>query len=334
MSTPLPLEILDQIAHSLIFDELWRVRNVNFRWNEIALQRARALLYADSAVYLHVEIGVREFGKIRTRVPIKMYSQHTDGKPDTDTLTWHSWKPISVYPAGEHLYIDWCSWWGVNILLPRTDLKWLCLDYFPPFLLLPADNGSKHGEQEGCSVAIPSSEVGTIQWMLPKKDDDPERSRFADWLIQGRVLVGSENEKALDACIKLKLWQLVGLFLKRNPFESSNGDNSEDEESGDHGSEDDGSEDSNSEDCGLDWLGGDSGSEDYESEDEESEEEWPLPRTSDEEDCGSSCYSSEDDESEDYEPGEYGSTEEVSGDPSPGDPSYTNSRHTLEKTLP
>jgi len=67
MSTPLPLEILDQMAHILPFAELWRVRNVNFRFNEIALQRARALLYAESAVYLHLDClaNLPAFGKIK-----------------------------------------------------------------------------------------------------------------------------------------------------------------------------------------------------------------------------------------------------------------------------
>jgi len=76
--------------------------------------------------------------------------------------------------------------------------------------------------------------------MWPKKYGDSEAIRIADWTLQS----GYEDGKEPTLCIKLKLWQLVELHLKRSPFEEYNGstpgqyDESEDDESLDeYGSE-------------------------------------------------------------------------------------------------
>jgi len=111
------------------------------------------------------------------------------------------------------------------------------------------------------------------QDILQKQDEDSEGFRVADWTIQCRV-VKIGNDTAFDACLKLKLWQLVGLYLKRSPFESHNGANdteSEVDEPDDDGSEDYESERYESED----YESEDDGSEEYESAEDNSEDDGP-----------------------------------------------------------
>jgi len=55
------------------------------------------------------------------------------------------------------------------------------LNYRRPFLLVPEDGGSKYGDLDGCSGAMPVSEVGTSRWLIDRKTDtDFERYRVAN----------------------------------------------------------------------------------------------------------------------------------------------------------
>src|SRR5271163_4454594 len=92
----LPVELLDQIAKELPFEELWNVRSVTFGWNEIALRRARSLLYNGSILSMIVcstrvgEIPGRpgEAGLSTTLEMITLTSQETQGEHDRNTLVW------------------------------------------------------------------------------------------------------------------------------------------------------------------------------------------------------------------------------------------------------
>jgi len=152
MSRQLPMELLDKIAHYLPFDELWRVRNVNFRWNETALRRAWSLLYVGSAIHLVAIQSAFHPGGMQTD-PVTMTPRQTDGKPDTDVLTWYSPELVfrPEYEIGE--YSLNFGWLGITISLPQTHLKRIHWHSFRSLMLWPEDGGSEEQESGHTSKA-------------------------------------------------------------------------------------------------------------------------------------------------------------------------------------
>jgi len=206
---------------------------VNFLWNEIALHRAWSLLYVDSEICIAASIGT-----------ITFKSRPTSDKPETDLLGWHCENPNRLISFRDALVNYWedgkdgddtlCICYGIVISLPQTSLREIYLDYYRTLRWLLRDASEELESDSRLSCIL----VGPLIW--PKKHRNSETLRIADWTLQSEVEHG--NEFAL--CLKLKLWQLVGLYLKRSPFEEYNGltrgqyDESEDDESLDeYGSE-------------------------------------------------------------------------------------------------
>jgi len=205
MSPQLPTELLVQIAHSLPFEELWRVRNVNFLWNEIALHRAWSLLYVDSEISIAASIGT-----------ITFKSRPTSDKPGTDLLGWHCENPNQLISFHDALVNYWEDGedtlfigYGIVISLPQTSLREIYLDYHRTLRWLPRDAS----EESESASRLSCISVGPLIW--PKKHRNSETLRIADWTLQSEVEHGKES----TLCMKLKLWQLVELHLKRCPFE-------------------------------------------------------------------------------------------------------------------
>src|SRR5271163_4129741 len=136
MSPQLPIELFDNIAQFLRLDELWRIRNVNFRWNQIALQRAWSLLYVDSQIslvsaqfpYGAYDNVVALIATIQFPRSLTMKSRQTSGKPYTDLLTWYCEDPDMLLRLRQMVATsEQCCFYINGISLPQTVFKWIYL---------------------------------------------------------------------------------------------------------------------------------------------------------------------------------------------------------------